>query len=126
MTKTTEEKISIITDEISQDPDVVAEFLESQDINAVEIRTMAGARVPNIETGVWKDFKMHARNAGWKILALSPGTFKGDYTDEEKIGHEINVIFPDIIGQAIMVGAEFVITFGFMSHGDVDHHGYII
>jgi len=121
----TSEKISIITDEISQDPEIVAKFLDENNVRTIEIRTMAGERVPNIENRVWEDFKMRARNEGWKVLALSPGTFKGDFEDEGKIGHELNEMLPDTIGRAVEINADFIITFGFMAPSGTEVPGYI-
>jgi sugar phosphate isomerase/epimerase len=109
-----EERISMVTDEISQDLDSVARFLKENDVHGIEIRTLGGARVPRIEGRIWDDLRMRARNEGWKILGLSPGIFKGLFADENKIGEELEYILPDTIGLAVEVGAEFIIAFGFM------------
>ncbi len=124
-----EEKLSIVTDEISQDFEVVAKFLKEFDIRAIEIRTAGGERVPRIEERIWEDIKMRARNEGWKIIALSPGIFKGDYRDEERIGSELEIGLSDTIGRAIDIGAEYIVTFGFMydrEHPDMEAPDYIV
>ena len=119
------DKISIVTDEISQDLGEISTFLERNNIRAVEIRTMGGERVPNIDKRIWEEIEIRARNEGWKILGLSPGIFKGDHRDEARIERELENVLPDTIDQAIEIGAEFVITFGFMAPRDVGVHGYI-
>ncbi len=110
-----EERISIVTDEISQDLDEVARFAEENDIRTFEIRTIGGNRVPDIDDAVWKDLLKHVRDDGWKVLCLSPGTFKGDFRARRLIRKQMEGVFPRTIEKAVEVGAEFIITFGFMA-----------
>lgn len=120
------DKISIVTDEISQDLREISSFLERNNIRAVEIRTVGGERVPNIDKRIWEEIKTRARSEGWRVLGLSPGIFKGDYSDKVRIERELDEILPDTIDQAIEIGAEFIIAFGFMAPRDVGVPGYII
>jgi sugar phosphate isomerase/epimerase len=110
----TEERISIVTDEIAQDLDTVARFLDENHMRGIEIRTLGGGRIPLIDDRTWEDLKILARNEGWNILGLSPGIFKSHYKDENKIEEDLEEILPDTIGRAVEIGADFIIAFGFM------------
>jgi len=109
-----EEKIAIVTDEISQDLDTVAKFLHEHDLHAIEIRSAGGSRVPDLDDRLWKDFRMRVLNEGWNVLALSPGIFKCHYSDEKRIGVELEEVLPETIGKAIEIGADYIIAFAFL------------
>lgn len=109
-----EEKISIVTDEISQDLNIVMRFLDQHDLRAVEIRTLGGSRVPFIPDQVWLDLKKRANNKDILVLGLSPGIFKCSCYDESRIKHELEEILPLTIEQAVEIGADFIIAFGFL------------
>jgi sugar phosphate isomerase/epimerase len=110
-----EEKLSIVTDEISQDLDVVAKFAAENDIHTFEIRTVGGKRVPDIDDSIWDDLLRRVRDDGWRVLCLSPGTFKGDFRARRLMRKQLEDIFPRTITKAKQIGAEFIITFGFMA-----------
>ncbi len=114
------DRLSIITDEISQDPEVVTGFLLKHDIRAMEIRTMADNRVPDIDDLTWRNFTEMVGNAGWKINALSPGIFKGRWDDQNLIADEIENKLPRTIDQAQAVNAPFIVAFGFVTSGVPD------
>ncbi len=121
-----EEKISIVSDEISQDLDVVAKFGEENDIETFEIRTVGGKRVPDIDGAVWNDLLRRVKDTKWKVLCVSPGTFKGDYRAKRLIRKQLEDVFPRTIEKAKEIGAEFIITFGFMAESKVSPPDYVL
>ncbi len=108
------EKISIVTDEISQDLDEVTRFLDEHDIRAIEIRTMGGKRVPYIDPKIWDELKNRVDVEGWNVIALSPGTFKGYHGDEDRTWSDIARLLETKF-RAYEVNAGSIITFGFMA-----------
>jgi sugar phosphate isomerase/epimerase len=108
-----EEKISIVTDEIAQDLDTVAKFMDEHNLHAIEVRTAGGERVPKIPDRIWEDFRMRVKNEGWRVIALSPGIFKGHYSDTERMQKELDEVLPETIGRAIEIRARHIIVFGF-------------
>jgi len=121
-----DERISIVTDEISQDLDVVAKFAEEHDIRTFEIRTIGGKRVPDIEAHIWDDLLRRVRDDGWRVLAVSPGTFKGDFRAKRLIRKQIEEVFPATIEKAKQAGAEFIITFSFMADSKIPPPDYVM
>lgn len=107
------ERISIVSDEISQDLETVARFLDEFHLRALEIRTIGGKRVPDIDAQVWEDLKRHVRIDGWEILAMSPGTFKGHYSDRSRLESELDETLPRTAELANQIGTQYMITFGF-------------
>ena len=115
-----EERISIVTDEIAQDVDTVAKFLDEHRLRAVEIRTAGGRRVPNVPAAVWEDLWKRARKEGWRVVAVSPGIFKGHHSDADRMRKEIEETLPETIARAEEIRAKNIIVFGFLagSHED--------
>jgi len=121
-----QERISIVTDEISQELDTVSRFLQEHDVRTVEIRTVGGKRVPEIDRGIWEDMKNRLSQEGWRILALSAGTFKGHHSDRERARRELSETLPETICRANEVLAEYIITFGFMAEADDEPPGHVV
>jgi len=120
-----DEKISIVTDEIAQDLNTVTKFLVEEDIRAIEIRMMGGSRVPDIDREIWTELKKRTVAEGWKVNALSPGTFKGDSRDRSRLEMELKSVLPDTIENAKSIGAEIIITFGFIAGPDEQPPSFI-
>jgi len=108
------EKTSIVTDEISQDLDEVTRFLDLYKIRAVEIRTLGGNRVPDIEKSEWTRLKKRVHNEGWEVVAVSPGIFKGDHEDKILSDRELTETLPKTIYLAHDIDPNYIISFGFM------------
>ena len=49
-----EEKISIVTDEVSQDLAICRRFLDDHDLDAIELRGVGGRRVPDLSQWIWR------------------------------------------------------------------------
>ncbi len=120
------ERISIITDEIAQDLDTVSRFLDEFDIRAIELRTLGGKRVPDVDIPLWDDLKKRCRDEGWRVIALSPGTFKGHCSDRSRSERELTDTLVRTIYQAQEIGAEYIITFGFMADKGEDAPEHVI
>lgn len=121
-----EERISIVTDEISQDLDTVAKFAGEHDIHTFEVRTVGGKRVSEIDQEIWDDLLRRIRDDGWNVLALSPGIFKGDYRAKRLIKKQIEEVLPATVNRAKQAGAEFIICFAFMTDTKVSPPDYIL
>jgi len=107
------EKISIVTDEIAQDLNTVARFLKEHKLSAIEVRSAGGERVPRIHDNIWEDFRKRAKGEGWQVIALSPGIFKGHYSDTERTKKELEEVLPESISRAKEILARHIILFGF-------------
>ena len=105
--------LSIVTDEISQDLGVCAAFLAEHELTAIEIRCVAGARVPDIADSDRATIERWLRDDGIRVLGVSPGTFKGDVTDTARLARERDDVLPRAIDLAVAWKAPFVVTFGF-------------
>ena len=69
--------VSILTDEIHQDPQVFLPFLKERGIKFAEIRMVRGRRYPDLDHRDKADLPGRLEEAGLKISGLSPGLFKG-------------------------------------------------
>jgi sugar phosphate isomerase/epimerase len=107
------ERISIVTDEISQDLLEVRGFLRENDIHAVELRCIAGRRVPDVSASDRGELRAWARAGDPAVLAVSPGTFKCDVEDHVEIRRQLEETLPAAIELARDLDAAFLVTFGF-------------
>ena len=121
-----EERICIVTDEISQDLDDVAKFAEENEIRTFEIRTVGEKRVPDIDDGIWEDLLNRVRDDGWRVIVLSPGIFKGDFRAKRLMRKQIEDVLPRTINKAKQIGAEFIITFGFKADSKMSPPDHVL
>ncbi|MFH1676960.1 MAG: sugar phosphate isomerase/epimerase family protein, partial [bacterium] len=122
----TEERISIGTDEISQSPVVISKFLAEHKLKNIEVRTIGGKRIPEIDERIWREFRSRTLDEDLRVLAISPGIFKGHYTDRERLENELENILPATIEKAIEADSNNIITFGFMSEQNDVPPKYVI
>jgi len=107
------EKISIVTDEISQDLEECKTFLDDHNLFAVELRCIRDKRVPDIERRDLQILKEWARGRDPVILAVSPGLFKCDVEDHTEIRRHLEDTLPRSIEMAVDLEARFLVTFAF-------------
>ena len=104
-------KISIVTDEISNDVDTAFELGKDWGIEYFELRGMNGKRVPDLsdaEIGTLLDRKEYY---GAKIAALSPGLFKIPL-DRDLIRLHMEERLPQTFRLAERFGTKLILVFG--------------
>ncbi len=107
------EKISIVTDEISQDLEECRTFLDDHDLHAVELRCIGDRRVPDVSDTDRRTLKAWAQNHDPVILAVSPGLFKCRLDDRAEIRRHLEEVLPRSIDLAVDFEARFLVTFAF-------------
>jgi sugar phosphate isomerase/epimerase len=105
--------LSIVTDEISQDLDECGVFLARHALDSIEVRCVAGARVPDLTDADRGRIAWWVRDEGIEVVCVSPGTFKGDVADKSRLERERDDVLPRAIELAVEWNAPFVVTFGF-------------
>ncbi len=110
-----EEKISIVTDEISQDLTVCREFLDAHDLAAIELRCVGGRRVPDLSRDDRATLRDWASDRNPAVLSVSPGLFKCDLDDRETATRHVAEILPRAIDLALDLDARFLVAFTFES-----------
>ena len=117
------ERLSIVTDEISQDLGEVREFLDEHRVGAVELRTISGRRVPVVTREDFDTLRAWARDRETEVLAVSPGLFKCRHDDHDELDRHLNDVLPRSIDLALDLGAELLISFTCEMSGEyVDPH----
>ena len=83
----TDFKLSVITDEVSQDLETVAKFADRFELDGIEIRTVWGRRPQDLVNKV-DEIKEILRKYDLKVSAIASPFFKADIdSDEEYKGH---------------------------------------
>jgi L-ribulose-5-phosphate 3-epimerase len=107
------EKISIITDEISQDLGECEAFLEEHDLHAVELRCIGGERVPALGERDRGRLREWSRRGDPYLVAISPGLFKCHVDDTAEIERHLLEVLPASLDLLFELGGENLISFTF-------------
>ncbi|MBI4880209.1 MAG: sugar phosphate isomerase/epimerase [Planctomycetes bacterium] len=107
------ERISIVTDEISQDLGECESFLREHDLHAVELRTISGRRVPDVAAADQERLLSWTRAGEPLVVAMSPGLFKCRADDRAEIERHLTEVLPRAIDLALALDAENLIAFAF-------------
>ena len=83
-------KVSIITDEISQDPETSVELAVRWGIRHVEIREVWGKRVPDIDDEQRRRLFEILNRYGANVVGISPGIFKVPASQNDVILEHLN------------------------------------
>ncbi len=110
-----EEKISIVTDEISQDLTICREFLDAYGLTAIELRCVGGRRVPDLARDDRATLRSWARDRSPAVLSVSPGIFKCDLDDRKTATRHLAETLPRAIELALELDARFLVAFTFES-----------
>ncbi len=133
-------KISIVADELSNDPETAFELGLEWGVDAFELRGVFDRRAPRIEPHLRRRLIRAVRQFGVSITAVSPGLFKiplpGPAPDRSNLGwmnksldlawsqahrllaDHIDNLVPETIDFASEVGARMLIVFSFERRGD--------
>lgn len=104
-------KISLVTDEISQDFETAIELAYSWGIRNFEIRGASRKRVPDISHEEERRIIQTIKNYNVNITAISPGLFKIPF-DWEKIKNHLQVVLPESLRLAEKLGTNMILIFG--------------
>ena len=104
-------KVSVLTDEISEDPATAIELASGWGIRHVEIRSLFGKRVPDEDPDVRKILVDSMSAHDVDVAAITPGLFKVPLTDRERIDRHLADRLPKSIEFANAVGTDVIILF---------------
>jgi sugar phosphate isomerase/epimerase len=132
-------KISIVTDELSADPETAFELGLEWDVQRFELRGVHDARVPRISSHMRRRMARAIDSFGVTVTAISPGLFKipfpavepprsnlgwmdagffRDWSDARALlDDHIENLLPESLDYAEGIGAQFVIVFSFHRGG---------
>jgi sugar phosphate isomerase/epimerase len=134
-------KISVVTDEVSSDPETAFEILRSWGVENVELRGIDDSRYP-VVSDYWKvRLPQLLEEFGLRVIAISPGLFQvaapgrtrpplffnrgGDMravrdvlNDEARLADHLQQLLPASIDAAKQLGARSIICFAFFSRQD--------
>lgn len=104
-------KVSILTDEISQDPETAIELASEWGIRHVEIRCLFGKRVPDDDPDVRRQLEQLLDSYDVDVVAITPGLFKVPLAERESIRRHLDVRLPRSIDFARTMGVHVMIAF---------------
>ncbi len=135
-------KISVVTDEVSSDPETALEIIHSWGVDGVELRGIDDTRYPMI-SDYWKvRLPQLLREFQLPVVAISPGLFQtrppglsqtrpmafsrgGDMRivreeleDAARLDRHLHELLPSSIEAALQLGAPSIICFSFFSRYD--------
>jgi sugar phosphate isomerase/epimerase len=132
-------KISLVTDELSADPETALELATSWGIRAFELRGYFAERVPQLTNYQNHNLRRILEDYGAHIVALSPGLFKMPYppgapeswsftsldagafvgweSAHQLVQRHVTEILPQTLNLANALGARTVVIFGFHRGG---------
>lgn len=112
------ERISIVTDEISQDLAEVRTFLDEHELHAVELRCVSGKRVPDLSAADLATLSAWSKAADPRVLSVSPGIFKGGHRDRDATDRDLTDVLPRAIDLARRLDARYLVAFSFETLGE--------
>ena len=106
------DRIAVVTDEVSRDFSAALGIAVEHGVTAVEIRGAFGKRVPDFNATQIQSMRSAIANTGIRVLGISPGIGKGDIPTDlrDKMSRSIAV--------AHELGAPSVTFFGFSGSGE--------
>jgi L-ribulose-5-phosphate 3-epimerase len=134
-------KISVVTDEVSSDPESALEILRAWGVDAVELRGIGADRFPEVPDYWRVRLPEIIREFGMSVVAISPGLFqipppgrprlpmsfsrrgdtgrvRAELEAEAQLDHHLNQLLPATIDAALKLGARTIVCFTF---GRLDH-----
>ena len=129
-------KLSILTDEVSADPETAIELAKMWGVEAIELRGIGEARYPNVSDFWRARVPELVRESGLPVAALSPGLFKIPYPQppapetrilrwedamvfdryssaDALVRFHLEELLPDTIAAAKQLGAGVIVCFSF-------------
>lgn len=106
-------KLSILTDEVSQDLNDVLRFAKDLQIEGIELRSLNGKAFKDLTPSEIKEVRSRCDEAGLKISGAATPVFKCDLDSPEQIADHIE-IFKRSVDAALTLGCEVVRVFTFL------------
>jgi len=106
-------RLSIITDEISQDVRTAAELAATWGIHALELRTLRGGRLPNVPKDALDETEYVLKGEGMHVSAVSPGVGKMRL-DDSGLEQQISATLPRAFEWAKRLDCTRAVIFGFV------------
>lgn len=107
------DRISIITDEVTQDLEKCRRFLDDRGLRAVEVRCASGERAPFLKKYDFDTLRRWTDSGEIIVTALSPGLFKVKHGQQLEIERHLGEVLPRTLDMAHELGASFVVSFTF-------------
>jgi len=85
-------KLSVITDEVSQDLKKVVAFAKEYRLDGVEVRTLWGKNVTNMSKAELRELKETLDGEGLEIPSIATPFFKCDIDSEEKVREHLDIL----------------------------------
>lgn len=117
-------EIAIVSDEISRDFKKAVKIGMEWGINTYEVRELATGRIPFASDEDLKRLITTKEKLGIKINAISPGLFKCQLKDHEKVYFEMSEKLPKSIKLAKELGTRKIIVFSFMREDKINLSDY--
>lgn len=105
-------RIGFVTDEISSNVEEALKTGISWGIHDYELRVIGENRVPDISAGEVEKIISLRNELGFRITALSPGTFKGTIHDKTLLQREVEETLPKTFELAKALSTNMIIVFG--------------
>src|SRR5215471_4293505 len=134
-------QVSIVTDEVSSDPETALEVISSWGVKYVELRGIGDQRYPRVSEYWQYRLPQLLDEFALKVIAISPGLFqmeppgrprrpmaftrggdmrivRDELEAEARRDEHINKLLPASIEAALRLGAQSIICFAFFSRSD--------
>lgn len=106
-------EIGFLTDEISIDIDIALSKCSEWGINTIELRNFKTGRLPFIDESEKEHTINLVKTLGLKVSALSPGIFRFNFEDKDKLEYDFNITLPETIRLCEKLNCNKIIIFGF-------------
>lgn len=118
-------KLGVITDEVSQDLNVVLAFAQKYQLDTLEIRSIMDKPVHQLSDEQLIAIREQTVAAGLHICALSSPIFKCDLDNEEELREHYQII-EQCARTAKLLGASMIRGFSFWAKGSFEDHKHMI
>jgi sugar phosphate isomerase/epimerase len=106
-------RLSILTDEVSQDLEDVLRFARDFSLDGIELRSLSGKAFKDLPAGEIHEIAGRCKDAGIAVNGCATPVFKCDLDDEDAI-HEHLELFRRSLDSARVLGSELVRVFTFI------------
>lgn len=106
-------KLSILTDEVSQDLTDVLRFAKDLQLEGIELRSLNGKAFKDLTPSEVKEVRTRCDDAGLKISGAATPVFKCDLDSPEQIAEHVE-LFKRSVDAALTLGCEVVRVFTFL------------
>ena len=106
-------KLSILTDEVSQDLSDVLRFAKDLQLDGIELRSLNGKAFKDLSPAEIKEVRTRCDDAGLKVSGAATPVFKCDLDSPEQIAEHVE-LYTRSVDAALTLGCEVVRVFTFL------------